>query len=639
MCGIAGYWLKRPRNPDPRAVGELLEAVRERGPDDEGVCFLLRGKGEPRYFSTRQTMPSIASRLPHYESAAGQQPHDAALLHTRYAIIDLSEGGHQPYVSRDRSISLVFNGEIYNYVELREELEAAGLTFETTSDTEVLVEGYAHWGHALWEKMNGFWAIALHDARDGSIVLSRDRFGVAPLYYAEGGEGFWFSSAIRPLTDLDARGERPSSSFVHGFIETSLKDYDGQTCFEGVHALTPGTTVVFPQGCFRIADAEHHVFWKYPTQRLTEAELPFDEAVQRYRETFFNAVEIRMRADVKISFELSGGLDSSSVLAAACAMGHENLTSYTVKVPEFDEEPFARTMNDLYKLDYHVLEEPEFDFIEESAWFTRTMEEPYHSPNIYTHWKMRQQMKQEGTAVVLCGGGGDESLAGYENYFWPRAKEELIASGARGSAFRHQLGIDFRSWAKSRNTLRIKAKQLLGRPPDTNGNGSAHGAFPDPDNPAVRYKNGFRGLSFQDQCLYHFNVGLLQYYLRADDKFSMAIPIEHRLPLLDYRIVELGLSVPVSYLFHNGWTKYILRKAMEPYLPKQILWRKQKRGYPFATKRFLLAQRSHFEPLVRQVRDAGLLGSQGSADYDTLLAGSADRLWRICSVGFWLNRN
>jgi len=185
--------------------------------------------------------------------------------------------------------------------------------------------------------------------------------------------------------------------------------------------------------------------------------------------------------------------------------------------------------------------------------------------------------------------------------------------------------------------LTRSAKRLLGRAPATHADRAKRGVDPDSKNPAIRYVNGFSDLSFQEQCLYHFNVGLLPYYLRADDHFTMSIPIEHRLPLLDYRIVELGFSVPISYLFKDGWTKYILRKAMEPFLPEKILWRKDKMGYPFATKRFLVAHRARFEPLVRQVSDAGLLG-QGSADYDTLLDGPSKRLWRICSAGLWLNR-
>src|SRR2546428_590743 len=199
MCGVAGYFVQHPTPASRVVIHMLLAPLELRGPDDAGVCLVSRADGTIRHCRCDRTVAPVAARLPHFESATSESPHDLALIHTRYAVVDLSEGGHQPFASRDGSVLVVFHGEIYNYVELRDELRDQGVTFRTASDTEVLVEGYRAWRDALWPKLNGFWAVAVYDAADHSVTLSRDRLGIAPLYYRETPGGFYFASSIRSL--------------------------------------------------------------------------------------------------------------------------------------------------------------------------------------------------------------------------------------------------------------------------------------------------------------------------------------------------------------------------------------------------------------------------------------------------------
>jgi asparagine synthase (glutamine-hydrolysing) len=633
MCGIAGYLLRGcTEGPNRPCLEALLEGVRPRGPDDEGICFIDRSGRRATHCRTGRTVPNIAARLPDYRAESGAVPHDAALLNTRFAIIDPSERGHQPFASADQSVIAVYHGEIYNHPELRSQLQKSGVVFRTACDTEVLVEGYRKWGDELWERLNGFWAVALFDGSDGSLVLSRDRFGVAPLYYREEAEGLFFASSIRPLLDAVPRGGAIETGVLQGFIDTELKDYDERTCYARVKSAPPATALRIPAGACTLQDAAATVFWTYPDRAASVQELPFDKAVRDFRDIFLDAVAIRLRSDVRLAFELSGGLDSSSIVAAAAAQG-ETVTTYTLKVPESDEEPYARTLLQRYKLDYRVVERPEADFLEDASEFIRIMEEPFHAPNVYTHYKLRQLMKQDGVHVVLAGSGGDEAFAGYQYDFWPQARADLMRQHQRMQAYSFDVASNLRSWRRSReaawNTLkRIKRSVFNGGKPTVDRRPAVR-------NTAERFTRSYPGLDFHQQRLYHFQVGLLPYYLRSDDHFSMALPMEQRSPFLDYRIVDFGLRIPAAHLFRRGWTKYILRKAMEPFLPRAVIWRKEKMGFPFPLRPFLQQHRSAFVPLVDAVAQAGLSNERGS-DYDALLQRQPHRLWRICSTGLWL---
>jgi asparagine synthase (glutamine-hydrolysing) len=241
---------------------------------------------------------------------------------------------------------------------------------------------------------------------------------------------------------------------------------------------------------------------------------------------------------------------------------------------------------------------------------------------------------------VLSGSGGDEVLAGYEGAFWPQASVELRRQGFVWQSEWYDLVSSYRRWGwkglfygdgrRLKDLIRPLARktgllELLR--PNSNQDITA----------AEKYRRGYSRLSFHEQTLFHFTVGLLPYYLRSNDHFTMAIPLEHRFPFLDYRIVELGLQMPVSYLFKDGWTKYILRKAMEPYLPEQIVWRKIKMGFPFAYRRFLSQHRAQFEPMVSRLGNVWVRNNEGR-DYDEVLDTRPEKLWRLCSTAFWLEK-
>ncbi|MEW6334500.1 MAG: asparagine synthase (glutamine-hydrolyzing) [Thermodesulfobacteriota bacterium] len=636
MCGIAGYILVAPISHRERGyIDALVGPIRKRGPDDEGLCLIDRERRLVRSYKTGLTAAKL-SHLPDIADDTHGFAHDAALIHTRYSIIDLSEGGHQPFASQDGSVVAVVNGEIYNYIELREELITRGIRFRTRSDTEVLVEGYRIWGNDLWNRMNGFWAAVLYDVRRDELVFSRDRIGVAPLYYRELPAGFFFASLIGPLLELSPGDIELDEDVARGFVETGIKDHDHSTFYRQIRSMPPLTTVGFRRGRFQLRDGDAKRYWDYPAQRLDTGDISFDEAVGRYRDIFFNAVELRLRADVKVAFELSGGLDSSSVVAAAAVLKRGDVTTYTVSVRGADEEPYARAMLERYPLDYHVLRDLEGDFRSGFKAFSRIMEEPYDNPNAYSHHLMLSRMKSEGVSVVVTGAGGDEVLAGYESSFWPKAYEELRQNGFLWTAEWYEFCRRFKTLRRAGETLSHYALDLPGwlrriwlhGSPGRGGSGETTAA--------ANYQRSYGRLSFHEQALYHFRVALVPFYMRSSDHFTMSIPIEHRFPLLDFRMVELGLRMPIPYLFRGGWTKYLLRKAMEPYLPKKILWRRRKMGFAFPYRRYFTQYADLFEPQWNRFQHRAVLTGR-SVSYRDLLKKDPVKLWRTLSTAIWLD--
>ncbi|MFH1879126.1 MAG: asparagine synthase (glutamine-hydrolyzing), partial [Candidatus Omnitrophota bacterium] len=607
-------------------------------PDDEGVCLISRDCKTLRCYKTGNTVPSVGSSLP-YVNGGPFFSHNIALAHARYAIIDLSDGGHQPFVSMDGSIAAVFNGEIYNYIELKEELSLLGVVFRTSSDTEVLVEGYRVWKQELWRKMNGFWAVAIFDFRDDSFVLSRDRIGVAPLYYRDMPGGVFFSSCIQPLVNIPPKNMAPDSDVAAGFIQTGIKDHDNTTFYSEIKSVPSASTVTFKSGCYAYENAYTASFWGLPEKRMTIRDISFDEAVEKYREVFFDAVKLRLRSDVKVAFELSGGLDSSSVVAAAALQRRSDITTYTVKIKGADEEPFARSLLTRYPVDYRVVSDIEDHFAGDCGAFSAMMEEPYDNPNDYSHYKMLEIMKRQGVYVVVTGAGGDEVLAGYEASFWPKAYSEM-----RGEGVRSFLRADWYEFCRRFKTLKSSydiLRHYVCGPFKLLAKRSASCEHPDSGlkiTRALECSRKYRDLSFNEQVKYHFKVALIPYYMRSSDHFTMGLPIEHRFPLLDYRVVELGVSMPVLYLFRNGWTKYLLRKAMEPYLPAKIIWRRKKMGFTFPYGSYFARHRSFFKPLLSYLK-AMDLSVADYGDYDRMLKTDPVLLWRVLSTAVWIKFN
>lgn len=600
MCGIAGYIDLSGNAVSARGLYAMAQAIRHRGPDDEGYVLIDRARGVHRAYAGRQSPDRVRGDLPMIEREAGEFRGDLALAHRRFSIMDTSPAGHQPFFAADGSCCAVFNGEIYNYLELGEELKASGVRLRSRCDTEVLLEAYRLWGDRCFARFNGFWALALYDFRTRRLILSRDRLGKRPLYWTRRGPRIYFASEIKALLTVPeiARSKAVNPEAVWHWCVDGRRDLDGTTFFDGIRNLEAATWAVvderFPQSRQR--------YWQLPPQRLREADLSVEQAAQWVRETLADAVRLRLRADVPLGFELSGGVDSSTIVALAAEQSDRPITTYTVRFadPHWNEEPFARAVATRFGTDYRVIDPPLDTFWSGITAFTALQEEPYHSPNLRTSQAIWSAMRAEGTKVTLTGSAGDELFAGYAQYYW-KAQLENLATGhwlrfvdnaAHWTEGRHQwrqLGREVVRAFGVRRAARY-ARRLAGAGEDY----LTRVPYPSRQHHAGRYSRWQQS---------EITNTLIPYWLMSGDKTLMGVPFEGRCPFLDYRMVELAVRLPVGYLLRHGWHKWILRKAMEGYIPNDILWRRVKMGFPYPYESFFSTNRPILDLLLREARN------------------------------------
>jgi len=599
MCGIAGFIDVSGAAVKPELLKAMADAIRHRGPDDEGYVLIDQRSGVADVFSGRASPADVRQALPAFDVARTGSA-NVGLAHRRFSIIDLSSAGHQPFVDPARTCCVVFNGEIYNYVELRDELKRAGAVFHSHSDTEVLVEAYKAWGTECFRRFNGFWAIALYDFRTRRLILSRDRLGKRPLYWTRVGTRVYFASEIKSLLQVPevARRKTVNRDAVWYWCVDGMRDLDGSTLFGDIANLPAASWSTVDDSFPR----QVHTFWQLPRERMREADISIDEAAAAVRDTLEDAVRIRLRADVPIAFELSGGLDSSAVLALAAGNHSGKLRTYTVKFsdPRWNEEPFARQVARRYRTDYRVIEPPLDTFWQGIQAFTALQEEPYHSPNLQVSQVIWSMMRSEGTKVTLTGSAGDELFAGYSHYYWKAQIENL-----RTGEWRHLVD-NALHWSEHRHNFLSVARELVRATGLRNAARRAKRAvrggekdYLDVPFPQKQYYAG----SLTQWLRSDITNTLIPYWLMSGDKTLMGVPFEGRCPFLDYRVVELATRLPVTYLIRHGWHKWILRKAMEDSLPADVVWRRVKMGFPYPYEAFYQKYHAIIDTILTSARN------------------------------------
>lgn len=601
MCGIAGALDLEGGGIPPKLIAAMSRAIAHRGPDDEGYVLINRADSRFAAYSGPDSAPEVRGAQPPLPEGEGPFRADLALAHRRLSIIDPAPRAHQPLFDRESSCCVVFNGAIYNYPELRSELQSDGCTFSTQSDTEVLLAAYKAWGADCFERFNGFWALAIYDLKERRLILSRDRVGKKPLYWTKCGPRVYFASEIKALLrvpEVEAR-KAVNEEAVYPFLAFSFRELGNSTFFEGIHQLPPASWAVvdgsFPGNARR--------FWALPAERRKEKEISVEEAAEAIRESLDDAVRLRLRADVPLGVELSGGLDSSSVLAFASRHHGPGLPAYTVRwsAEEKNEEPFARSVAEAFGAEYHPFDPPLEGFWQHIGDFTYLEEEPYHSPNLQTNQVIWTMQRSAGSKVALTGTGGDEIFAGYPLYY-EKAQAEYLLRGDFGGLFRNA-----RKWTEAPASFRSFVHPFLKL-----GRHVAKKLLPWLDRKA-RHAPFLRDRSGRPPDLFHpllsqsmrrdFSEILVPYWLVTMDKGSMGIPLETRSPFLDYRLVELAYTLPTSYLVRDGWHKWILRKALEGVLPQDIVWRRRKMGLPFDYKRFLAKSRHIIDMILSEAHN------------------------------------
>jgi asparagine synthase (glutamine-hydrolysing) len=639
MCGIAGA-IAPGGGIDPSALIRMNDRIAHRGTDGEGYLVGSSQEGRLR----RRTREEVAE--------AGDAVAPVGFAHRRLTIIDLSERSDQPLVDASGEYAIAYNGEVYNYVELRDELTRLGRSFRSEGDTEVVLEAYKEWGAECVQRFVGMWAFAILDRPGRRVLLSRDRFGIKPLYYARLGDALYFASEIKALLAVPGLEVEPNEELVRRFLLDGGVDYSEETFFRGITKLPPAHNLSIGLDAER--ELEPRRYWSYPPQdgRVSEG-----DAATEFHELLEDAIRIHARSDVPVGTCLSGGLDSSSIVCLAEELrGGGQIPRYTHSafgyLPQdeaFSERRHMQSVIDKTGARMFFVDPPVERFVDELLHIVRQQDEPFGSTSIAAQWFVFEAARREGMKVMLDGQGADEVLGGYEGYFM------VIAS----NLLRERKLLSYARFSREH-------KELLGRPalprlhalwsvlPDrARRTASRSRRIPLP--PGAQLMSG----EMRETTRRHYEPNppsslyellrtqtesvSLPSLLRFEDRNSMAHSIEARVPYLDHRVVEFAFRLRPEMKIKGVETKRVLREAMRGVLPEDIRARKDKLGFraePAAA--WIIAER-HRDSLVenrtgyeRRWFDPGAMAAllDGDRSFDNELLA-----WRAINVKLWLRQH
>jgi asparagine synthase (glutamine-hydrolysing) len=515
----------------------------------------------------------------------------ATLAHRRLAIIDLGEGGRQPMEDMDSGLVLICNGELYNYIELRADLEQQGVRFVTQSDTEVVLKALRHWGTAAFSRFNGMWGLALWDPKNRALLLARDRFGVKPLYYAKCATGLVFASEPKALLRLDPGLAEPDVAALQRLIVSSSAFGGRDTFFRRIKSVPAGCYAIVTEGQ---AAVEPVSYWAYPEFDQSAGSYSRKHAADEFQSIFESAVALRLRSDVPVGATISGGLDSSAIVNAAGRQGHK-LSSYTaVYGQNRGEERWAKICSNLAGIKLDSVEVSFSDWLSTLKKITWHMDAPGFSPPVFPSWKIFERARADAVPVLLEGQGADELLGGYVHHaaahVWDVVRRLKLAQAAQDvSGLSETFGWPLLSrWlVRSPVDRQYTAWQMkFGRGRLLAFSGEDQGAHQ-----AANPSNIFEALH-RDH-----SVAVLPSLLQYGDAVSMAHGIECRHPFLDFRLVEWVFRNHPDVLV-NGQTKAPIRTYLRRTGFGRIADRRDKKGFTTPTASWFVDNRRALGELV-----------------------------------------
>lgn len=648
MCGIFGIWHRDGRRVDVDALDRASKLIRHRGPDDEGFLLVNTTSGGTRHAAGDDTYEHIAA--PHVKRAA-DQPFDFGFAFRRLAIVDLSPLGHQPMASSDGRFWLMFNGEIYNYVEIRAELQSRGHTFRSTSDTEVVLAAYIEWREQCLQRFNGMWGIAVWDNTERTLFLARDRFGVKPLHYVDRDGTFAFSSEIKALVGTHTAAFRPNARAVYDYIAYGRQPSPqrGLTFYEGIRSLPPGHWLRVTRDSVR-----EERFYDLRARTCEHDATSEEERVRAFRELLGDSVRLRLHADVPVGTCLSGGLDSSSIvvltngyLGEAGPRGtnarQKTFSAVYDEVARYNERAFVETVVSMTRAESHYVTPTAERLISEGDRLVWHQEEPFGSTSIFAQWCVMALARSAGVTVLLDGQGADEALGGYVPFDVHVA--ELVRRGHLPTAWRELMAarrvmgmpalatlLKAVLWtlpsAAHRAASRVRARGATSVLASEFAGQHAHA-------PAREGKRADLSGHLYDEVERN-----LPELLRYEDRNSMAFHIEARVPFVDYRVMEFCFARARELRVRDGWTKYLLRRAMSDSLPREIAWRRDKVGFETPEARwlplFLRARRDEWRDGLLSAEFVDARAFHDHVDRAVAGQGTPRLLWRLVNLELWL---
>jgi asparagine synthase (glutamine-hydrolysing) len=613
MCGIALIIDKNDNNVSPQLMESMTNKVQHRGPDGSGV-FIDRNVG---------------------------------LGHRRLSIIDLSACGNQPMFYE--SLSIVFNGEIYNYIELREELKHFGYKFSSVSDTEVLLIAYHHWGKECVHRLRGMWAFVIYDKKEKIVFVSRDRFGIKPLHYTKTNTKFLAGSEIKQFSVVEDFEARMFHPVVYEFINNSVLNHNEYTFYKDVYSLQAGHNLIYS-----LKDNEYEVYqWYFIEKVPVKKKISPKESARSFRERFEEAVKIHLRSDVKLGSCLSGGLDSSSIVSMTRKILGNDASIYTITScnvnASFDERDYAKEVVE------HSHTQPIFTTPDLSSLYSENVlekinyfqDQPILSGSHFSEYKVFEEAGKNKLIVMLDGQGSDEYLAGYHNFFLMRCKGLLMKGKFR------QLHKTISERAQNRGLslkgVYIELAKLLLRGPFNKIKPAKNKKYRWVRKSWAEEQRLSKASTFEKikpaGNLHELSLMAIQntsipYQLHSEDRNSMIFSVESRVPFLDHVLVEAMLGLPEDNYYDYGLDKMPIRKGLNDILPSKISKRKTKLGFASSDEVWM---KEHGEEVKERLAQAlsyfkDILHPGILEEFDEYLAGNRNYdniFFRVLSLYAW----
>lgn len=598
MCGISGIINLNGEEVDQNQLKIMNDLVAHRGPDGEGF---------------------------YVDSIIG-------FGHRRLSIIDLTAQGNQPMHYMD-NLTITYNGEIYNYIEIKEELSNVGYVFNSKTDTEVVLAAYDYWGEECVQYFNGMWSFAIYDKKSKKVFMSRDRFGIKPFYFKKTSSQFLFGSEIKQL--LNNEKNKGNESVILDYLILGFEEHTSNSFFDGVNKLPAGHNMIY--------STKDNTFQTKPYYTLDENDLDplhsIENAANEYKSTFLSSIELRLRSDVKVGSSLSGGLDSSSIVTLASKeyflQTKQNFNAFHINYSENQKKSelsFVKELNEVLPLNLCVINVEDHDIVDKIDRVIKVQEEPFGGPSVILQNILMEKVKEENCPVLLDGQGGDETLLGYERYyveiFWllPFFSKfsfffEVVRKSKLNTLSFFKYIIYFKSkWIRKQRVIR-QNKGLYN------------------DKTIVSWKKSLNNkikvfssvFELQKNELFSLQ---LPHLLKYEDKNAMSYSIETRVPFVDHKNVETALSIDSELKTKNGWSKYILRKIMDKIMPDSLVWRKDKIGFELDEDHFFnTIEEEFFELLIESEIAKKLLNKNQNADSLSRL--STRHKWRLYNLIKW----
>ena len=665
MCGIAAYFTRRPH--DACLAQKMAQTIRHRGPDDEGYLLIGDSDSLPQPLGGADSPASLyTADLPHAPRAPIDNGYSVeclgSLAHRRLSILDLSDAGHQPMCLKDQHLWIVFNGEIYNFLELKQELAELGHRFFSQTDTEVILAAHKQWGRACLHRFRGMFAFVIYDHKLQCVFAARDHFGIKPLYYWVSDQGIAFASEIKQFTVLPGWQAKVNGQRAYDFLTWGIIDHTEETLFKGVFQLRGGQCLHLDLRA-ALGSRPHEVGqrlavedWYRPEDAMRNQ--GSEGGPEEFKRRFMESMRLHLRSDVPVGSCLSGGLDSSAVVCAVHALRQQDLDpceqlsfSACANDPRFDERQWAELVVKKTGVTPHYIYPSGEDLFQCLDGLTWHQDEPFGSASIYYQWQVFQLAAANGIKVVLDGQGADEMLAGYHSFFGPYLAHMLRQAHfsqfwQEASAIRRVHGYSTTrqvQWLANvflPESMRQSLRAAVGKPAAKNALLDMERLQAQAVDPSIHLHGKMRTVTdFSLAQMRSLNLPML---LHCEDRNSMAHSVEARVPFLDSELASWVLGLPDTQKIRGGVTKWIMRQALGDMLPPAVTGRMDKMGFVTPEEVWLREQHTS---AFRQAFTEALNASQG-----IFRAGAEQRLedvisgqrafsfdvWRVISFGRWM---